>query len=102
MFADNSDALMGFIREEGTGAFLAESGFRGAANGSCTGAISIREITGYVEKKCDRTAIFSPGGEPAPYNGEPHPAFPPPGWKNRASVFSNVREWIFDLPDFLN
>lgn len=103
MFVDNPDAPMEFIRQGEAGAFLAflaESGFRGGINGSCSGTISIRELTDYAAKRCGRPAIFTPDGEPAPYNGEHAYSICTDRAEALGFRFSNLREWIFDLLDF--
>ena len=103
MYVDNADCPLGFIRSDEASrflAFLAESDFRGAVNGSSEGTVPVREILDYVERKTGRKAVLAPDGDPAPYNGEPAYS----SNTDRAAAlgfrFSARRDWIWDLLDY--
>lgn len=102
MYCDNIDSPMAFVFSDEAGAFsafLAESDFRGAANGASAGAISIREIAEYVEKKTARRAIFAPDGDPAPYNGEGEYTINTDLARSLGFKFSPLRPRIYALID---
>ncbi len=103
MMIDNPDCRMGFIFSDEAGkflAFLAETDFRGAVNGSSGGTVSIREILDYVEAKTGKKAVLSPEGDPAPYNGEPEYSINTDRAKKLGFTFSNLRDRIFGLLDW--
>ena len=103
MMIDNPDCQMGFIFSDEAGkflAFLAETDFRGAVNGSSGGTVSIREILDYVEAKTGKKAVLSPEGDPAPYNGEPEYSINTDRAKKLGFTFSNLRDRIFGLLDW--
>ena len=103
MYIDNADCQMGFIRSDEAGkflAFLAETDFRGAVNGSSAGTVSLREILDYVEKKTGKKALLAPDGDPAPYNGETAYSINTDRAKELGFEFTVLRDWIWDLLDF--
>ena len=103
MYVDNADCQMGFIRSDEAGkflAFLAETDFRGAVNGSSAGTVSLREILDYVEKKTGKKALLAPDGDPAPYNGETAYSINTDRAKELGFEFTVLRDWIWDLLDF--
>ena len=103
MYIDNADCQMGFIRSDEAGkflAFLAETDFRGAVNGSSAGTVSLREILDYVEKKTGKKALLAPDGDPAPYNGETAYSINTDRAKELGFEFTALRDWIWDLLDF--
>ena len=103
MYIDNADCPLGFIRSDEAGrflAFLAESNFRGAVNGSSEGAVPVREILDYVERKTGRKAVLAPDGDPAPYNGEPAYSINTDRAAALGFRFSSLRDWIRDLLDY--
>lgn len=102
MHIDNLDAQMSYIRSDEAGkflAFLVGQDVRGAINGSADGAISIREILAYVEKKTGARAIIKKDGENAPYNGEPEYSVNTDKAKALGFRFSSLKDWIYDLLD---
>lgn len=99
---DNVDRQMGFIRSDEAGKFLAhmaESDFRGSINGCNEGTISIAEILAYVQEKTGKTAILSPNGESAPYNGENEYSISTALAANTGFTFSPLKPWIYTLLD---
>ena len=103
MYIDNADCQMGFIQSDEAGkflAFLAETDFRGAVNGSSAGTVSLREILDYVEKKTGKKALLAPDGDPAPYNGETAYSINTDRAKELGFEFTVLRDWIWDLLDF--
>ncbi|MDE6676074.1 MAG: reductase, partial [Acetatifactor sp.] len=103
MHIDNLDEQMGFIRSDEAGrflAFLADQDITGAINGCSHGAISVREILDYVEKKTGTKAIISEQGEGAPYNGVAEYSINTEKAENLGFQFSHVRDWIYDLLDY--
>lgn len=104
MHIDNADAPMGYIRSDEAGkfmAFLADRPFTGAINGCSRGAISLREILDYVERKTGRRAILDAAGDEAPYNGEPAYSINTERAEALGFRFSDVRDWMFALLDGL-
>lgn len=102
MQIDNIDRQMGFIRSNEAGAFLvhmAESDFRGSINGCNAGTISLAEILSYVREKTGRTAILSPDGDTAPYNGENEYSISTSLAEQTGFTFSPLKPWIFALLD---
>jgi len=74
MHIDNVDEQLSFITSEASGAFLAWAAlhdFTGPINGANIGTVTLKEILKYVEDKTDIQPIFSPTGEPGPFNGVP-------------------------------
>ena len=103
MYIDNEDCQMGFIRSDEAGkflAFLAETDFRGAVNGSSAGMVSLREILDYTEKKTGKKALLAPDGDPAPYNGETAYSINTDRAKGLGFEFTALRDWIWDLLEF--
>lgn len=103
MHIDNLNEQMGFIRSDEAGrflAFLADQYITGAINGCSQGAISVREILDYVEKKTGARAILSEQGENAPYNGVAEYSINTEKAENLGFRFSHVRDWIYDLLDY--
>ena len=104
MRIDNMDAPMGFIHSDEAGAFMAylvDQAFTGAINGCSTGAISLREMLDYVERRTGRRALLDAAGDEAPYNGEPPYSIRTARAEAIGFRFSDVREWIFTLLDEL-
>ena len=102
MHIDNIDRQMGFIHSNEAGAFLvhmAENDFRGSINGCSAGTISLAEILAYVQEKTGRTAILSPGGDAAPYNGENEYSINTSLAEQTGFTFSPLKPWIFALLD---
>ncbi len=103
MHIDNPNEQMGFIRSDEAGrflAFLADQNITGAINGCSHGAISVREILDYVEKKTGTKAIISEQGEGAPYNGVAEYSINTEKAENLGFHFSHIRDWIYDLLDY--
>ena len=103
MYIDNADCPLGFIRSDEAGrflAFLTESDFRGAVNGSSEGTVAVREILDYVERKTGRKAVLAPDGDPAPYNGEPAYSINTDRAAALGFRFSALRDWIWNLLDY--
>lgn len=103
MNIDNVDARMSYIRSDEAGkflAFLADRDFRGAVNGSAHGSLSLRDITGYVERKTGGKACLDPAGEAAPYNGEPEYSICVDRAEELGFRFSDINDWIYELIDF--
>lgn len=103
MNIDNLEYQMGFLRSDEAGefiAFLADTDFKGAINGSSEGTISIKEIINYVEKKTGTKAIIDKNGENAPYNGEPEYSINTDKAKALGYKFSFLHDWIFELIDY--
>lgn len=102
MFVDDPDAQLGFIGSHEAGrflAFLAEQKHTGPVNGCSAGTISPREIIGYVEKKCGRRAVFSEGGDTAPFNGRPDYSLDTGLAEKWGFRFAALRDWIYPLLD---
>ncbi len=103
MNIDNLDCQMSFIRSDEAGmflAFLVDQDVNGAINGSAMGTISLKEILDYVERKTGRKAIICEEGEEAPYNGEPEYSINTEKAERLGFVFSELKEWIYDLLDY--
>lgn len=103
MNIDNIDCQMGFINSKEAGKFMAwlvNSDFTGAINGSSVGTISLREIIEYVEKKCNVKAVLSTDGDKAQYNGEVEYSINTDLAKSIGYKFSNLKDWIYDLLDY--
>lgn len=104
MDIDNADSQMSFVRSDEAGkllAFLANNEVYGPLNACSKGTISIREILGYVEKKTKGSAIISSDGETAPYNSVGDYSLVTGKAERAGFVFTDLREWIFDLLDRL-
>lgn len=102
MNIDNPDCRMGFIRSDEAGkflAFLADKNFSGAVNGSSYGTISLKEVIAYVERMTGAKAVITPDGEKAPYNGEPEYSINTEKAESLGFVFSDIKDWIYDLLD---
>lgn len=103
MNTDNMDCQMGYIRSDEAGKFLAylvDTDFTSAVNGSSHGTISIREIISYVEQKTGRKASLSVDGEEAPYNGEPQYSINTEVAEELGFRFSTLKDWLYDLIDY--
>lgn len=103
MHIDNLNEQMGFIRSDEAGeflAFLADQDITGAINGCSHGAVSVREILDYVEKKTGTKAIISEQGEDAPYNGVAEYSINTEKAENLGFHFSHIKDWIYDLLDY--
>ena len=103
MHIDNVDYQMGYIRSDEAGkfmAFLSDKDITGAINGSSSGTISLQEIISYVEGKTGAKAVLAKDGEEAPYNGEPEYSINTDKARKLGFVFTNVRDWIFELLDY--
>lgn len=103
MNIDNLECQMGFINSDEAGkflAFLVDKKCQGAINGSSVGTISIKEILDYVEEKTGMRAIISEEGEAAPYNGEPEYSINIEKAESIGYVFSELKDWIYDLLDY--
>lgn len=104
MHIDNIDAPMGYIRSDEAGkfmAFLVDKAFTGAVNGCSAGAVSLREMLDYVERKTGCKALLDVAGDEAPYNGEPAYSINTRRAEELGFRFSDVRDWMFDLLDEL-
>ena len=102
MHVDNAGRQMGFVRSDEAGAllaFLAESDFHGAVNGSSPQTISIREVLDYVREQTGCAAILSDDGEAAPYNGENEYSIDISRAEELGFRFTPLKEWIYDLLD---
>ena len=102
MHIDNLDCPMGFVRSDEAGqflAYLADVDFSGAVNGCNGGAVALGEILSHVEKRTGRSAVISPDGEPAPYNGQRAYTINTERAAALGFHFTPVRSWIFELID---
>ena len=103
MFIDNVDCQMSFIRSDEAGKFIAylvDKEFEGAINGAASGTVSIKEILDYVEQKTGKKPILDAEGDPAPYNGEVAYSINADKAEKIGFVFSNIKNWIFELIDY--
>lgn len=101
-YVDNFNAQMAFVRSDEAGkflAFFAENDFKGPINGASDGAVSIREISEYVEQKCKKGLIVSPDGDPAPYNGEAPYTINTDLASSVGFSFTPLHQWLWDLID---
>jgi len=108
MNIDNLDANLSFIRSCEAGKFLAwlaDKDFCGPVNAGSVGNISLTEIIAYIENKTGIRAIVSEDGEKAPYNGCPSFSLVlnriHRQTHNDGFIFSNLKDWIFNLIDEL-
>jgi len=102
MLVDNSDEKMSFITSDEAGRFLAWlslNDFCGRINASSRGTISICDIIQYVEKKTGVSALYSPHGEAAPFNGVETNNLDLQKAESLGFMFSNVGSWIYNLLD---
>lgn len=103
MQVDNPECPMAFVRSDEAGAFLAfmaESGFCGAVNGSSEQVLSIRDIADYVAQKTGCTPVLSAEGDTAPYNGENAYSIHVGRAKELGYAFTPLKDWIYDLLDY--
>lgn len=103
MFVDNAEAALSFIHSEDAGRFLAwlaEGTGTGAVNACNGGAIRISEILHYAERLTGKTAVLSPDGDPAPYNGTPDYALDTSLAESWGYHFPALSEYIYDLLAF--
>lgn len=103
MYIDNFDKQMAYVRSDEGGRFIASfvhNDFTGPINGSSEGTISLREIAEYVERKTGKSAILSPDGDKAPYNGEVEYSINVDKAKALGFYFTPLKEWIYDLIDY--
>lgn len=103
MNVDNMDCPMAFVRSDEAGAFLAflaESSFCGAINGSSEQSISIRDIADYIFEKTGCVPLLSPDGDTAPYNGENAYSIHIGRAKELGYSFTPLKEWVYDLLDY--
>ena len=104
MNIDNIDAPMGYIRSDEAGEFMAylvDRAFTGAINGCSPGAISLREMLDYIERRTGCRAMLDSAGNAAPYNGEPPYSIQTRRAEALGFKFSDVRAWMFTLLDEL-
>ena len=102
MHIDNMGSQIAFIHSTEAGkllADLAESDFRGSINACSPGTISVGEILEYVRQRTGKTAVLSPDGESAPYNGEPDFTMNIDRAAALGFRFSPLKEWIYPLLD---
>ena len=103
MYIDNMDAQMSFISVDDAGRLLAHLGgdeIKGAVNGASRGTISPREILTYVYRRTGKEAFLDETGDPAPYNGTPGYSINTERAGRTGFVFSNLKDWIYELLDF--
>lgn len=103
MYIDNMDAQMSFISVDDAGRLLAHLGgdeIQGAVNGASRGTISPREILTYVYRRTGKEAFLDETGDPAPYNGTPGYSINTERAGRTGFVFSNLKDWIYELLDF--
>lgn len=102
MHIDNIDDTMEFIESREAGEFMAHlvgCDFAGPVNGASPGAVSLRQIIGYVEEKTGCTAVLSEDGEEAPYNGYPTYTINTDRARSLGFTFSPTESWLYDLLD---
>lgn len=103
MNIDNLDNQMSFISSYEAGdflAYLADQEYTGAINGCNKGTISLHEIISYVEDKTGKKAQYSFEGDEAPYNGTPEYSIDMQKARGLGYMFTNLKDWIYDLIDF--
>lgn len=103
MYIDNLNSQLGFISEIDAGnfmAYLVDTNFTGAVNGSSIGSISIQDIISYVENNTGLKAILSNSGLVAPFNGIQSYSINVEVAKSLGYEFSNINSWIYPLIDF--
>lgn len=104
MNIDNLNCRMSFINSYEAGRFIAyitkSDFFKGSVNGASNGTISIREILDYAESKIHKKAILDISGDKAPYNRLPDYSINTDKAAEIGYIFSDIKEWIFDVLDF--
>lgn len=104
MHIDNPHAEQGFILSHEAGAFLAwlaDRDLTGCINACSRGSMTIMEAIAYVEGKTGETAVLSPDGDPAPYNGNAGYSLDTSRAEKAGFVFSNLHDWVYGLLDAL-
>lgn len=100
MYVDHLTRQMAFVRAMEAGgflAFLAHADAVGAYNGASAGTASIGDIVSYVAGQTGRKPIFSPSGDPAPYNGENEYSINTDRAKALGFDFTPLSEWLEPL-----
>lgn len=103
MAIDNPKEPLGFIHSEEAGRFLAfigEQDYTGILNAAGRGAVPVEEIIAYTEKKTGKSAILSPDGEEAPYNGAEGFSVNASRAENLGFAFSEIRDCIWEVLDY--
>lgn len=103
MNIDNLNSQMSFITSNEAGrflSFLSASNITGAINGACSGAISLKEIIDYLEKKLNKKAIISKDGEIGAYNGTDSYSANTDKAMSIGFKFENLHNLIYDLLDY--
>ena len=102
MHLENPEGHISFIRSDEAGRFLAwvaEQDFTGPVNANSTGTIAHGDIVAYVEVKTGRKAVFSPDGEPCPYNGDESFSLDVSRAGDLGFAFSDLNSWFHPLLD---
>ncbi|QVK21572.1 NAD-dependent epimerase/dehydratase family protein [Mycoplasmatota bacterium] len=102
MYIDNLNDQLCFISSNECGNALAElasKNYVGPLNFSNSGAISIKEIINYIERKTGKIAEYAKNGDAGPYNGKYVSSLNLSECNKLNIDFSDVREWIFNLLD---
>lgn len=104
MHLENPEGRISFIRSDEAGQFLAwaaEQDFTGPVNANSTGTVAHGDIVAYVESKTGRKAVFSPDGEPCPYNGDESFSLDVTKASDLGFAFTDVHSWFHPLLDAL-
>ncbi len=104
MHLENPEGHISFIRSDEAGRFLAwsaEQDFTGPINANSTGTVAHGDIVAYVEEKTGRKAVFSPDGEPCPYNGDDSFSLDVSRADDLGFTFTDVNNWFHPLLDAL-
>ena len=104
MHLENPVGRISFIRSDEAGQFLAwaaEQDFTGPVNANSTGTVAHGDIVAYVESKTGCKAVFSPDGEPCPYNGDESFSLDVTKASDLGFAFTDVHSWFHPLLDAL-
>ena len=103
MNIDDDGSQLAFVRSDEAGsflAFLADCGFSGPINGCSPQTVTVREILEYVSRKTGKTAVISPEGDEAPFNGASDYSMNTEKAEKLGFHFTPLHEWIFGLLDY--
>lgn len=103
MKIENPDAKTSYIHENEAGEFIAklvDTDICGAVNGCSHGVISQRQIVGYIQEKCAKTAVILPSGDKAPYDDTlSDTSYDCTKAESTGFCFSDISSWLFKLTD---
>ncbi len=103
MHIQNINAKTSYIHETQAGEFIAklvDTDISGAVNGCSDGIVSQRDIIGYIEKKSEKQAIISRGGDNAPYDDVcTDKSYDCTKAKSLGSAFSDISSYLYSLLD---